>query len=64
MYGLDIGYGGDFGAVTQKDTALVLLACSAPLVGLEAACLFANATDDTEGELAPQQHPNWKAIAR
>ena len=49
MYGLDIGYGGDFGAVTQKLQALVMLACSAPLLQLEPACLFANATEDAEG---------------
>ena len=52
MYGLDVGFGGDFGAVTQSDHALLALGCSEPLVDLTPACLFVNATED--GDSTPQ----------
>ena len=39
LYGVDLGYGSDLGAVTQRDRALVMMSCSTELEGFSEGCL-------------------------
>lgn len=50
VYGADIGYDGDNGAVTQSDNALLLLGCSETIQDLDTSCVLANATSYPDSE--------------
>lgn len=57
LYGVDLAFGSDYGAVTQRESTLLVLGCSTALVDFRPGCLNVTHTSAAAGATPALQCP-------